>query len=130
MYNEIGVRTNMLRSIEFRSKFVKQIQNLPEETQEGLKKVAIRFVNDENDDKCLDILWRMTYDPETALNMLGISIDNDDDSFKKIKINNYDGYCIAEEDYSFIGWSDGISFFAITSNTAFETILELAESLY
>ena len=72
MYNEIGVRTNMLRSIEFRSKFVKQIQNLPEETQEGLKKVAIRFVNDENDDKCLDILWRMTYDPETAINMLGI----------------------------------------------------------
>ena len=77
MYNEISVRTNMLRSIEFRSKFVKQIQNLPEETQEGLKKVAIRFVNDENDDKCLDILWRMTYDPETALNMLGISIEND-----------------------------------------------------
>lgn len=90
MYNEIGVRTNMLRSIEFRSKFVKQIQNLPEETQEGLKKVAIRFVNDENDDKCLDILWRMTYDPETALNMLGISIENDaildDEAEKNIQI--------------------------------------------
>lgn len=90
MYNEISVRTNMLRSIEFRSKFVKQIQNLPEETQEGLKKVAIRFVNDENDDKCLDILWRMTYDPETALNMLGISIENDaildDEAEKNIQI--------------------------------------------
>lgn len=90
MYNEIGVRTNMLQSIEFRSKFVKQIQNLPEETQEGLKKVAIRFVNDENDDKCLDILWRMTYDPETALNMLGISIENDaildDEAEKNIQI--------------------------------------------
>ena len=90
MYNEISVRTNMLRSIEFRSKFVKQIQNLPEETQEGLKKVAIRFVNDENDEKCLDILWRMTYDPETALNMLGISIEDeailDDENEKNIKI--------------------------------------------
>ena len=98
---------------------------------------GFEIVNEYQENQVYNIEYRsiadekqIIYSQSGGVENAGISIDNDDDSFKKIKINNYDGYCIAEEDYSFIGWSDGISFFAITSNTAFETILELAESLY
>ncbi|MFR5858746.1 MAG: DUF4367 domain-containing protein [Clostridia bacterium] len=98
---------------------------------------GFEIVNEYQENQVYNIEYRsiadekqIIYSQSGGVENAGISIDNDDDSFKKIKMNNYDGYCIAEEDYSFIGWSDGISFFAITSNTAFETILELAESLY
>ena len=98
---------------------------------------GFEIVNEYQENQVYNIEYRniadekqIIYSQSGGVENAGISIDNDDESFKKIKVNNYDGYCIAEENYSFIAWTDGISFFAITSNTDFETILELAESLY
>lgn len=119
---ELGDPTGAYKEFQYMKPMIPSGFEIVNEYQENqVYNIEYRSIADEK---------QIIYSQSGGVENAGISIDNDDDSFKKIKINNYDGYCIAEEDYSFIGWSDGISFFAITSNTAFETILELAESLY
>lgn len=60
---------------------------------------------------------------------MGLSIDNDDESFTQIEIHGFKGYAITEGAEPFIIWSDGISLYTISSNTSFDELFAIAESI-
>lgn len=60
---------------------------------------------------------------------MGLSIGNEDESFAQIEINGVKGYAETEGETPFIIWSDGISLYTISSNTSFDELFAIAESI-
>ena len=61
---------------------------------------------------------------------MGLSIGNEDESFTQIEINGFKGYAETEGETPFIVWSDGISLYTISSNTSFDELFAIAESIH
>lgn len=61
---------------------------------------------------------------------MGLSIGNEDESFAQVEVNGFKGYAETEGETPFIVWSDGISLYTISSNTSFDELFAIAESIY
>ena len=73
---------------------------------------------------------KILYNQEQISDTMGLSIDNDDESFTQIDINGFKGYAATEEEAPFIVWSDGISLYTISSNISFDELFAIAESIH
>ncbi len=87
-------------------------------------------------DEIIDIYYsnadgnRIFYSQNIGIETIGISIDNDDPSFKEIEINGYKGYCKNEDGDSFIIWTDGNSLFQLVAyEKQLDILVEMAESI-
>lgn len=69
------------------------------------------------------------YFQDSGLESMGLSINNESDSFSEIKVNGYKGYAIKEAVAPYIVWSDGEYLFYISGNVSYDILLEMAESV-
>ena len=70
------------------------------------------------------------YNQAVISEAMGLSITNEHESFTQIEINGFKGYAETEGETPFIIWSDGISLYTISSNTSFDELFAIAESIH
>lgn len=71
----------------------------------------------------------IVYFQDSGLESMGLSINNESDSFSEIKVNGYKGYAIKEATAPYIVWSDGEYLFYISGNVPYELLMKMAESV-
>lgn len=83
--------------------------------------LKLEYMNEEN--------AGIDYIQQSGIDTMGLSIDNDDESFTEITVNGYKGYARMEGTAPYMTWSDGKYLYYLSGNVSFDLLREMAESV-
>lgn len=61
---------------------------------------------------------------------MGMSIDNEDNNFHKVKINGFEGYATSKKGNNSLYWSDGFYFYILTGTCDMKVLEDISKSIY